>query len=63
MTRQLVEHLPAMVTPRWVRIRTQPIAVADAVRYLIGVLDERGPDQTVVRRRHLGGAGRPGPPV
>ena len=40
MTRQLVEHLPAMVTPRWVRTKTQPIAVADVVRYLVGVLGE-----------------------
>jgi len=40
ITRQLVEHLPAMVTPRWVRTRTQPIAVDDVVRYLVGVLDE-----------------------
>ncbi len=40
ITRQLVDHLPAMVTPRWVRTRTQPIAVADVVRYLVGVLDE-----------------------
>ena len=39
MTRQLVEHLPAMITPRWVRTRTQPIAVADVVRYLVGVLE------------------------
>jgi uncharacterized protein YbjT (DUF2867 family) len=39
MTRQLVEHLPAMVCPRWVRTRTQPIAIADVVRYLVGVLD------------------------
>ena len=38
MTRQLVEHLPAMITPRWVRTRTQPIAVDDVVRYLVGVL-------------------------
>ncbi len=38
MTRQLVEHLPAMVAPRWVRTRCQPIAVADVVRYLVGVL-------------------------
>jgi uncharacterized protein YbjT (DUF2867 family) len=38
LTRQLVEHLPAMVTPRWVTTRTQPIAVADVVRYLVGVL-------------------------
>lgn len=39
MTRQLVEHLPAMITPRWVRTRTQPIAIADVVRYLVGVLE------------------------
>jgi len=39
MTRQLVEHLPIMVTPLWVQTRTQPIAVADVVRYLVGVLE------------------------
>lgn len=39
LTRQLVEHLPGMITPRWVRTRTQPIAVDDAVKYLVGVLD------------------------
>jgi uncharacterized protein YbjT (DUF2867 family) len=39
MTRQLVEHLPAMITPRWVHTKTQPIAVADVVRYLVGVLE------------------------
>ena len=38
LTRQLVEHLPAMITPRWVATRTQPIAVDDVVRYLVGVL-------------------------
>ncbi len=39
ITRQLVEHLPAMITPRWVRTRTQPIAIDDVVAYLRGVLD------------------------
>jgi uncharacterized protein YbjT (DUF2867 family) len=39
MTRQLVEHLPAMITPRWVHTRTQPIAVADVVTYLVAVLE------------------------
>jgi uncharacterized protein YbjT (DUF2867 family) len=39
ITRQLVEHLPAMITPRWVRTKTQPIAVTDVVRYLVAVLD------------------------
>ena len=38
LTRQLVERLPMMITPRWVRTRTQPIAVADVVRYLSAVL-------------------------
>jgi uncharacterized protein YbjT (DUF2867 family) len=38
LTRQLVEHLPVMITPRWVGVRTQPIAIADVVRYLVGVL-------------------------
>jgi uncharacterized protein YbjT (DUF2867 family) len=39
LTRQLVEHLPMMVTPTWVHTRTQPIAVDDVVRYLVGVLE------------------------
>jgi uncharacterized protein YbjT (DUF2867 family) len=38
LTRQLVEHLPAMITPRWVGTRTQPIALDDIVRYLLGTL-------------------------
>ncbi|HEX4219504.1 MAG TPA: NAD(P)H-binding protein [Acidimicrobiales bacterium] len=39
LTRQLVEHLPAMITPRWVHTKTQPIAAVDVIRYLVGVLD------------------------
>jgi uncharacterized protein YbjT (DUF2867 family) len=39
ITRQLVEHLPLVVTPRWVNTRTQPIALPDVVRYLVGVLE------------------------
>jgi uncharacterized protein YbjT (DUF2867 family) len=39
LTRQLVEHLPVMVTPRWVATRAQPIAVDDVVAYLAGVLE------------------------
>lgn len=35
----LVRRLPAMVTPRWVSTRTQPIAVADAVAYLAAAAD------------------------
>jgi uncharacterized protein YbjT (DUF2867 family) len=52
LTRQLVAHLPAMVTPRWVSTRTQPIAVADVVRYLVGVL---GAPEAVGRVFEVGG--------
>ena len=30
----LVKRLPAMVTPRWVSTRTQPIAISDVIDYL-----------------------------
>ena len=39
LTRQLVKNLPAMVVPKWVSTRTQPIALDDVVRYLAGVID------------------------
>jgi uncharacterized protein YbjT (DUF2867 family) len=52
ITRQLVEHLPVMITPRWVHTRTQPIALADVVRYLVGVLEV--PD-TAGRHFDIGG--------
>ncbi|GAA0950326.1 NAD(P)H-binding protein [Virgisporangium aurantiacum] len=52
MTRQLADRLPAMVTPRWVRTRTQPIALTDAVRYLVGVLE---PAEARGRTYEIGG--------
>jgi uncharacterized protein YbjT (DUF2867 family) len=52
ITRQLVEHLPMMVTPRWVRTRTQPIALPDVVRYLVGILDV---PETTSRSYDIGG--------
>ncbi len=39
MVRALVERLPIMVAPRWVRVRTQPIAVKDLLNYLVAALD------------------------
>ena len=33
--RDLVYHLPMMVTPRWVRSRSQPIALNDLLEYLV----------------------------
>jgi uncharacterized protein YbjT (DUF2867 family) len=39
MARRLVEKLPVMITPRWVRTLAQPIAVDDMVAYLLEALE------------------------
>ena len=39
MLRYLTERLPAMITPRWVRQQTQPIAIRDVLRYLVAAID------------------------
>jgi lipocalin/uncharacterized protein YbjT (DUF2867 family)/ligand-binding SRPBCC domain-containing protein len=39
MIRALVERLPAMVCPRWVDTRTQPIAIDDVLAYLCAALE------------------------
>lgn len=39
MIRALVEHLPVMITPRWVSVPAQPIAIADLLAYLLAALD------------------------
>src|ERR1700761_1921648 len=36
MLRYLTERLPAMITPKWVDTRIQPIAIRDVLRYLVG---------------------------
>ncbi len=36
---QLVERLPVLLCPTWIRVRCQPIAIADLVSYLVGCLD------------------------
>jgi len=38
--RYLVERLPVMVTPRWVRTVCQPIAIRNVLGYLVACLDE-----------------------
>jgi uncharacterized protein YbjT (DUF2867 family) len=35
--RDLCEKLPVMITPKWVLTKTQPIAIRDVIKYLIGV--------------------------
>jgi uncharacterized protein YbjT (DUF2867 family) len=38
LMRELVAHLPFMITPKWVRTKAQPVAIVDVVRYLIAAL-------------------------
>jgi hypothetical protein len=47
MIRALVERLPIMITPRWVRTRTQPIAIEDLIAYLLAGLDLDLPESRV----------------
>lgn len=45
--RDLVEKLPVMITPKWVRTKCQPIAIRNMIAYLVGVIgcrDCRGKD-------------------
>jgi len=37
--RNLVQKLPAMITPRWVNTLTQPVAIVDVLRYLEEAID------------------------
>src|ERR1017187_2144077 len=39
MIRALVERLPVMVMPRWVRVLAQPIAISDMLAYLVAALE------------------------
>jgi uncharacterized protein YbjT (DUF2867 family) len=72
MLRYLTERLPAMVTPRWVHNRIQPIAIRDVLRYLVAAaslppevnraFDIGGPDVLTyadMMRRYAAVAGLP----
>jgi uncharacterized protein YbjT (DUF2867 family) len=48
----LVDRLPVMVAPRWVSTPTQPIALADVIRYLTGVV---GRQEAVGESYDIGG--------
>jgi uncharacterized protein YbjT (DUF2867 family) len=52
ITRQLVKNLPAMIVPKWVGTRTQPIALDDVIRYIVGVVDN---EQALGRVFEIGG--------
>jgi len=51
--RYLVERLPIMVTPRWVKTECQPIAVRDVLHYLVACLKT---PTTIGRTLDIGGA-------
>jgi uncharacterized protein YbjT (DUF2867 family) len=55
MIRALVERLPVMITPRWVEVEAQPIAVDDLLAYLVAALDV---SLTESRVFEIGGADR-----
>ncbi len=55
MTRQLIKNLPAMVVPKWADTRTQPIALDDVIRYLVGVI---GVEKAYGQVYEIGGADR-----
>jgi uncharacterized protein YbjT (DUF2867 family) len=50
--RYLVERLPVMTTPRWVRSLNQPIAIRNVITYLIGCLEH---DETMGQTYDIGG--------
>ncbi|MGD8330693.1 MAG: SDR family oxidoreductase [Acidobacteriota bacterium] len=53
MVRALVNKLPVMITPRWVKTPAQPIAVEDVIRYLLATLEMPLQDSAVY---DIGGA-------
>jgi uncharacterized protein YbjT (DUF2867 family) len=55
ITRQLVKNLPAMVVPKWATTMTQPIALDDVIRYLVGVL---GQEAALGQTYEIGGPDR-----
>ena len=55
MIRALVERLPVMVTPRWVEVVAQPIAIDDVLAYLEAALELAGDESRVYE---IGGAER-----
>ncbi|MFT5517686.1 MAG: hypothetical protein ACI80V_003833 [Rhodothermales bacterium] len=53
MIRSLVERLPVMVTPKWVKVPAQPIAIDDVLEYLVQALHIPAPRSRIYE---IGGA-------
>lgn len=39
--RDLVEKLPVMITPKWLKTKCQPISIRNVVEFLVGVIDKK----------------------
>jgi len=48
MIRALVERLPVMIMPRWVRVTAQPIAIGDVLAYLRAALEVETGDRSLI---------------
>ena len=48
MIRSLVERLPVMICPKWVRVLAQPIAIEDVLSYLIESIDISVPSKSTI---------------
>lgn len=46
--RNLVQKLPVMITPKWVRTKTQPIGVSDVLDYLFHAKDIRTEENQII---------------
>lgn len=55
MIRTLVERLPVMIIPKWVRMKAQPIAIEDVIAYLISAIDMKMDKNEIFE---IGGANR-----
>ena len=52
MLKYLVERLPIMVCPKWIKSKTQPISLRNVIDYLVGCLENK---QTIGKSFDIGG--------
>lgn len=48
MLRHLTEVLPAMITPKWVSVRCQPIAIRNVLEIMVNVIADDEPDSCII---------------
>lgn len=55
MIRALVERLPVMIIPKWIRVQAQPIGINDVLAYLVAAIEQDGTRNQIYE---IGGANR-----